>query len=134
MEDSKVSVTYVKGYPSLAAFIASDSYKSTAIYRRFDRLWARNLLYLQSDLIELEARQDSLDAEDLQGSTVEKVSSRDWQILKRRANEADNVREKERRRVALEIRSKLKEYSRCPSIRVVGLLLTYFFRRSYQPQ
>ncbi|KAL8933387.1 MAG: hypothetical protein Q9211_005810 [Gyalolechia sp. 1 TL-2023] len=87
---------YIKGYPSLAAFIASDSYNSTAIYRRFTRLSARNLLHLQSDLMELEARQDALDTEDLQGSRLEKVSARDWQALKERAAQVSNARERER--------------------------------------
>jgi len=36
IEKDAVEVVYVKGYPSLAAFIASDHDKSTAIYRRFD--------------------------------------------------------------------------------------------------
>jgi hypothetical protein len=67
IEKEAVEVVYVKGYPSLAAFIASDRDKSTAIYRRFDRLSARNLLYLESELQELEERQDALDAEDLHG-------------------------------------------------------------------
>ena len=44
-ELNNVLVRYVKGYPSLAAFIASDADRSTQIYRRFDRLAARNLLY-----------------------------------------------------------------------------------------
>ena len=110
-------ICYVKGYPSLAAFIASDPDKSTAIYRRFDRLSARNLLYLQSELVELEAQQDALDAEDLRPttSTEERKSVRDWKILKERANQPGNTREKERLRVAEEIRTKIKEYSRTMS-------------------
>lgn len=111
LEMGEVSKNYIKGYSSLAAFIASDSYNSTAIYRRFTRLSARNLLHLQSDLMELEARQDVLDEEDLQGSTLEKVSARDWQVRKQRATEASNAREKERLEVALDIRCKLREYS-----------------------
>ena len=110
--DYTCPVAYVKGYPSLAAFIASDRDKSTSIYRRFDRLSARNLLYLQSELIELEAQQDQLDAEDLRGSIENKKSARSWQSLQQRANTIDNVREKERLRVVKEIREKIKEYSR----------------------
>ena len=56
VENDAVKISYLKGYPSLAAFIASDKDKSTVIYRRFDRLSARNLLYLQSELAELEAK------------------------------------------------------------------------------
>ncbi|MCJ1460132.1 hypothetical protein MMC28_010511 [Mycoblastus sanguinarius] len=110
-EDSTVKIRYVSGYPSLAAFIASDRDKSTAIYRRFDRLSARNLLYLQSELVELEARQDELDAEDLRATTAEaKHGARNWQKLTERASEANNVREKERLRIVTEISRKLREY------------------------
>ena len=110
--DYTCPVAYVKGYPSLAAFIASDCDKSTSIYRRFDRLSARNLLYLQSELMELEAQQDQLDAEDLHGSIENKKSARNWQYLRQRASTIDNVREKERLRVVKEVREKIKEYSR----------------------
>ena len=106
------SPAYVEGYPSLAAFIASDCDKSTSIYRRFDRLSARNLLYLQSELIELEAQQDQFDAEDLRGSIEDKKSARSWQSLRQRASTIDNVRERDRLRVVKEIREKIKEYSR----------------------
>lgn len=44
------------GYPSLARFIASDSDRTSLVFRRFDRLAARNLLYLQSELAELEGK------------------------------------------------------------------------------
>lgn len=111
LDMENVPMRYLKGYPSLAAFIASDSYHSTAIFRRFHRLSARNLLQLQSDLVKLEVQQDALDGEDLQASTHDKAGARDWQILKTRAGETNNLREKERLRVALEIRSKLREYS-----------------------
>ena len=101
---------YVKGYPSLAAFIASDSDKSTQVYRRFERLCARNLLYLQAELTELEVRQDRLDAEDFSATTEEKRYVRNWEALKQKAAETGNVREKERIDVAMEIRTKLQEY------------------------
>ena len=102
---------YVKGYPSLAAFIASDCDKSTAIYRRFDRLSARNLLYLQSELLEL----DALDAEDSRGLIEDKESSRNWQSLQRKAAEPGNTRQKERVEVLKEIRTLMKEYRTFPS-------------------
>jgi hypothetical protein len=53
---------YTMGYPRYAAFIANDEDRSTTIYRRFERLSARNLLYLETELSELEAAQDRLDA------------------------------------------------------------------------
>ena len=110
VEKDVMEVVYVKGYASLAAFMASDRDKSTAIYRRFDRLSARNLLYLQSELQELEERQDALDTVDLHGDLQAKKSARNWQVLKKRAKQQDNEREKERLELVFEIRDRLKEY------------------------
>jgi hypothetical protein len=110
VENDSVKITYLKGYPSLAAFIASDKDKSTVIYRRFDRLSARNLLYLQSELAELEAKQDTFDAEDLRASTEEKGVASNWLAFKARAAEDGNEREKERMQLVREIREKIKEY------------------------
>jgi hypothetical protein len=61
-EKDTVEVNYVLGYPSLAAFKRPDH--STAIYRRFDRLSARNFLYLQAEISTLEKKQDELDKPD----------------------------------------------------------------------
>lgn len=77
-------MSYLGGYPSLAAFIASDRDKSAAIFKRFDRLAARNLLYLQSELAELEVQLDKFDAEDRK--CPEKFqSARNWQAFEKLA-------------------------------------------------
>ena len=112
LEDGTTPIHYVRGYSSLAIFIASDCDKRTWIYRRFDRLSARNLLYIQSELVELEAQQEKLDAEDLRGILEDKRSARDWQILKQKASAANNVREKETLNVVRQIREKIKERSK----------------------
>ena len=49
----------LEGYPSLAEFVAKD--KDAAIYRRFESLSARDLLYQQSELHELEKQAAELD-------------------------------------------------------------------------
>ena len=49
-ENDAIEVNYIHGYPSLAAIIASNP--GGAIYRRFDYLSARTLLYMQSELID----------------------------------------------------------------------------------
>jgi hypothetical protein len=67
-ETDVVEVKYAHGYPSLVAFIASDPGHSTAIYRRFDFLSARNLLHLQSELVGLEAQLRVFDQEDLRNA------------------------------------------------------------------
>jgi Family of unknown function (DUF6594) len=113
VENDAVKVHYLIGYPSLAAFIASDKNNTTAIFRRFDRLGARNLLYLQSELAELEARLDALDAQDLKTLTTDqKDDLRDWKVFVEKAKDSNNVRGKDRIGLIKEIREKVKEYSR----------------------
>src|SRR5450432_4230836 len=78
---------YQMGYPRFAAFIAEDKDKSSTIYRRFERLAARNLLYLESELAELEKKQDDMD-EDYQREPHESTkSSRSWKALREEAPE-----------------------------------------------
>ena len=59
--------SYVHGFGSLAAFIADDEDHATSIYKRFNGLAARNLLYYQSELAELAALQQQYDIEDCDG-------------------------------------------------------------------
>jgi hypothetical protein len=112
-EKDSLEIHYVTGYASLAQFIASDRDKSTAIYRRFDRLSARNLLYLQSEIAELEAQQEQYDREDIRSTTEEKASARDWITFRERSKQVNNDRDRKRMALVMEIREKLKEYSSC---------------------
>lgn len=96
---------YVDGYPYPAAFIASDRDGSTTIFKRFNRLAARNLLILQSELAELEAKLDYFDKED--GGDRETLQSlRNWNDYKSRAGGGP-----ERIGLINDIRRTLKEYS-----------------------
>ena len=54
------------GYPALARWIASDQDYEGFVFRRFDRLSARNLLNLQSRLLALEKAINELDSESRQ--------------------------------------------------------------------
>lgn len=51
------------GYASLSKFIASDA--ALCIFRRFDTLATRNLLYMQDELCEIEQQIDVLDKADI---------------------------------------------------------------------
>ncbi|KAK3386253.1 hypothetical protein B0T20DRAFT_427706 [Sordaria brevicollis] len=96
---------YVDGYPSLAAFIASHKDGTAAIYKRFDRLAARNLLLLQSELADLEFQLDQFDFEDRRtGETMQ--SLRNWEEFKERAATTDPSRMD----LVKKIRETLKEY------------------------
>lgn len=55
---------YVSGFGSLASFMASDADHSPLVFRRFDKLAARDLVYYQSQLSHLQAEQDEFDIQD----------------------------------------------------------------------
>ncbi|KAK3387542.1 hypothetical protein B0H63DRAFT_559043 [Podospora didyma] len=94
---------FVDGFPSLAAFVASDRDGTAAIFKRFNRLAARNLLLLQSELADLQAKLDTYDSEDARMETLQ--SLRHWADYKARATSNPS-------RMALvhQIRATLKEY------------------------
>jgi hypothetical protein len=100
---------YLIGYPSLAEFIASDPDQTSAIFKRFRRLAARNLLHLQSELAELQAKQDNLDELQRHEKGTTKQYSRNWPEFCEVS--LYDHKQKERKEVAEAIRVTMKEYS-----------------------
>jgi hypothetical protein len=107
----------INGFPRFASKIASDPDKTTTIYRRFDRLSARNLLFLEAELAELEALQDRQDAADLNSADPTTISCHsDWSKFESCANKKDgdgsfmHQSQAEKLALALKIKEKLKEY------------------------
>ncbi|KAF2014522.1 hypothetical protein BU24DRAFT_423448 [Aaosphaeria arxii CBS 175.79] len=104
-----------RGFPSLSTFMSHNAQCESFIFKRFDRLAARNLLYMQSELAALEARLDELDAEDAldpRGSEA-KRSARMWEEFERLGGGSDgdgSPRMRERWEVVMKIRSTLREY------------------------
>ncbi|EAT84367.1 hypothetical protein SNOG_08091 [Parastagonospora nodorum SN15] len=107
--DNENRIYQLSGYPSLAAFIASDRDRTTLIYKRFDELAARNLLHLQSELADLHAQQRAFDEEDLAADLETKQCARNWESFKKAAAMGDN-RQKERWALMLRIRETMQEY------------------------
>lgn len=114
---------YIQGLPSLAAFIASDKDRSTFIYKRFDRLAARNLLILQSELAELQSKLDGYDQDDWNkyqeggpDALTPLENLQDWASYK-----ASYVPETERMQLLVDIRRVLREYSEQPHEFVLSL-------------
>lgn len=115
-ESTQPWTRYARGYPRFAAFIAHDPDKSTAIYRRFKRLSARNLLYLESELSELETEQDELDDEAKRNEDIGEMLQ-NWDLMYLRATEKDSEAEEQiqaaaqrRLDLAMRIRDLLKTY------------------------
>ena len=74
------------GYPSLAAWIVRDPDNETFVFRKFDRLSARNLLRLQYHMIELETEIDSMDCDMVlagQDNAVEMRTMDSWLAYER---------------------------------------------------
>lgn len=114
-ECGKVPIEYLNGFPTFAAYIASDP--ELAIYRKFDFLSARNLLYLQSELIALEAELKEYDAHDFIQEGKEnmdvKLSSQCWEVFAIRARDCESE-EAKRMIIIRKIRVLMKEYRKCP--------------------
>lgn len=107
---------YLEGFPSLSALLSSDP--DLQVYRRFNRLATRNLLYLQAEILDLEARLKEFDAEDFEVANAEddnshwmevKLNARCWEVFRDRATQG-NEKEEERMKLIREIRERLAEY------------------------
>jgi hypothetical protein len=125
---------YPSGYARFAAFIATDKDKSTTIYRRFERLAARNLLDLESELTELEAEQDQLDEETRIDHDLGS-SARNWRELRRQATVDENSAEfrhlnEFERTKKLQLKQRAEERLEVTA-RVRGILKEYCMRSSH---
>jgi hypothetical protein len=98
------------GYPSLAFWIARDPDDETFVFRKFDRLAARNILHLQSKLIALEHEIDQLDGQARDSKDFEeRQSSRRWETLMTHASDSQRP-EKKRVEKLDEMKGLLREY------------------------
>lgn len=92
------------GYQKLASMIGSHS--DLAVFRKFGTLAAKNLLYMQAELVHLEAELGDIVQQDLQDSERQDFGTC-WESLKSVCNNdgADFQWKK-----VLEVRQKLKDY------------------------
>ncbi|KAJ5988573.1 hypothetical protein N7481_003783 [Penicillium waksmanii] len=134
LEKDGSELHYVKGFPSLAQFIANDYDHTTFIFKRFDQLSARNLLYLQSELADLQALQDKYDREDIKTSWEAKEGRRDWEKFKSRADltNGEFPEDQKRMELALNIRKTLKEYKKAILLDSALLSLPRPSKRTYE--
>ncbi|CAG9982110.1 unnamed protein product [Clonostachys byssicola] len=119
-EQANINVHYITGFGELASLIASDEDQTTAVYKRFDKLAARDLLYYECELLELEALQNQYDREDALDARKPdnadnlqwriRTNARDWVSFKHRAaqeaeaNDKSDERWKKRMDLAMEVR------------------------------
>ncbi len=107
----------IQGFPRVADNIACDPDRTSTIFRRFDRLSARNLLYQEAQIAELESRQNRSDKQDLTAATSTFIGCHgDWRKFEAYATERNGdgsfakPDQAARLELALEIKDKLNEY------------------------
>lgn len=98
-----------KGFPALAHRIANNPDYETFIFRKFDRLSARNLLHLESRLAYLEQKLDQADEQAIRGDNEALRSIRSWEAFEENAKERTRP-EHARMKIEREIGEVLKEY------------------------
>jgi hypothetical protein len=121
------TIQVLDGYPSLAKYIASDPDQTNLIFKKFSELSARNLLYFQSELLELQAQQAIFDQDDaaIGASMSTKDCARNWERFKEKAfNEPKDQDQVARFELAMKIRHTLHRY-RMPTVLLMILSLTY---------
>ena len=103
------------GFPTLAQFIAGDHDRTTLVFKRFSKLAARNLLYLQGELAHLQAQQDAFDSEDksLEDDADVVACAKNWELFEAnaQADHGEPGRLRKRMELVMKIRDKLHEYS-----------------------
>ncbi|KAF4815483.1 hypothetical protein CGCTS75_v013037 [Colletotrichum tropicale] len=102
------------GYLVAASWLARDIDNETLIFRKFDTLSAANLLYMQSEILELERRLDNMHLLTVQGDDMDlKDAASTWETLveQSRAGTAHFRQDaKERMGLIRELRERLREY------------------------
>ncbi|KAM5367861.1 hypothetical protein ACJZ2D_009772 [Fusarium nematophilum] len=103
-------MAHEKGFDKLASWTAGIPDYEGFVFRRFDRLSARNLQHLESELASLEGKLEDLDREAAETGDIESSRARyNWTMFEETSKLKDTLGFR-RMKVAQEISSKLKNY------------------------
>lgn len=103
-----------EGFANVARWLSLDRDNEAFIYRRFNELSARNILYLQCELLDLEKKLNELDKRDASSDDMDlKDVARTWETFIQRF-EKGNSEAVDRMELITKLRAKIKEY-RTPS-------------------
>lgn len=142
IELAQRNVVHTRGFALVASKLNSDPDKTTTIYRRFDSLSARNLLFYEAELTELEEKQRHYDIEDSNATDKTSIEcQRDWNRFAETAKRENGTggREEEKMKLAMKIRELLEKYhaalashqallnSESPSKRTLQAMRNWFF-------
>ena len=109
----EISLGHIQnGYPGLAKFVGQDLDQGLGIFKQFSQLNARNLLYMQAELLCLEQELDVITYVDEHGTdpSTKNFARSVWEMKKPPNRSQWNK--------VLEIRGKLKDYSTASLYRV----------------
>lgn len=101
------------GYTAAASWLAADPDHETLVFRKFDKLAALNLLYLQSEMLEMEQRVEAMHQDALYGDMTVKEAGRKWEALTKQCTEGSpEIRADAQKKMETiqELRVKTKEY------------------------
>lgn len=98
------------GFAAVSSLMASDGDQELLIFRKFDQLSARNLLYLQCELLLIEERLKKWDKKvSMSGDMDLEEAAETWEVLVEQA-EHGNAEAKEMIDLVGQLRAKMKEY------------------------
>lgn len=112
------------GYTAAAEWLASDADNETFVFRKFDKLAALNLLFLQSEILQIEEKFAKLHQDALHGTMSVKDAGRRWEALMSQAQiGGPHFQQSAVEKMALvgELRVRMREYRECEGARV-GIL------------
>jgi hypothetical protein len=98
------------GFAQVAELLTCDKEHSAALYRTYERLAARNLLYIQSELRELESRFEEVDQHDREQGVDGCRLAMSWPLKREEATPV--LRDHVAKRIELisSLRAKMTEY------------------------
>jgi hypothetical protein len=104
-----------EGFAAVAEWIARDPDSEAFIFRKFDKLAARNILFLQARIMALERELEALDKEISNTNDMTlKDAARTWEVLVEQDSQGQEHAQRYMKLVA-EIKLALKEYRVFPS-------------------
>ena len=108
-----------KGFPAFSQFLASDADRYLMVFNRFDQLAMQNLVYLEAELNDMQAKLQTMDLEDeyfARPGNDENLRSKclnDWNALESAARRARGS-QRERLTLIIKLRKTLSTYRKSP--------------------
>ncbi|CAG7558295.1 unnamed protein product [Fusarium equiseti] len=98
------------GFAALSSLMASDGDQELLIFRKFDELSARNLLYMQCELLSIEERLKRCDRKVSSSGNMDlEEAAETWEVMVEQAKDG-RAEAKEMMELIQELRVKIKEY------------------------